>query len=283
MSANEKGERIAKVIARAGVCSRREAERLIAEGRVALDGTRLDSPAVTVPPDAPITIDGKPLAARAPTRLWRYHKPKGLITSAHDPQGRRTVFESLPPEMGRVLSVGRLDINSEGLLLLTNDGALKRTLELPASGWTRRYRVRVHGRVEPRDLASLQRGVTLAGVEYGPIQAELERQTGSNAWVSVALNEGRNREVRRVLEHLGLSVNRLIRIAYGPFQLGRLARGRVEVIPAKVVGEQVGFGQDGGRKTGTAKAKPKPHKPGTRKTGRRNPGARGAPSPQKRT
>ncbi len=264
MTVCEKGERIAKAIARAGVCSRREAERLIAEGRVALDGTRLDSPAVNVTPDARITIDGKPLPAPAPAGLWRYHKPKGLITTARDPQGRPTVFEALPPELGRVLSIGRLDLNSEGLLLLTNDGALKRRLELPASAWTRRYRVRVHGRVDPAALAGLAGGVTVSGIDYGPIQAELERQSGSNAWLSMAFAEGKNREVRRVLEHLGLAVNRLIRTAYGPFQLGRLARGQVEAVPAKVLREQLGIG-GGGRKTGFAKAKPRPPKPGARK------------------
>jgi 23S rRNA pseudouridine2605 synthase len=267
------GERIAKVIARAGVCSRRQAERLIAQGRVALDGKALDSPAVTVSPDARITIDGEPLPAPAPARLWRYHKPKGLITSARDPRGRPTVFEALPPELGRVLSVGRLDLNSEGLLLLTNDGALKRRLELPASGWTRRYRVRVHGRVEPKRLESLARGVTVAGVDYGPIQAALERQSASNAWLMVALAEGKNREVRRVMEHLGLAVSRLIRVAYGPFQLGRLAPGALAEVPAKVVAEQLGLKGGGGRKPGTAKAKPRPTKPGARK--KRSPRRRG--------
>jgi 23S rRNA pseudouridine2605 synthase len=263
---NQGGERIAKVIARAGVCSRREAERLIAQGRVALDGKPLDSPAVSVPPDAHITVDGVPLPAPAPARLWRYHKPKGLITSARDPRGRPTVFAALPAELGRVLSVGRLDLNSEGLLLLTNDGALKRRLELPASGWTRRYRVRVHGRVEPKRLESLARGISVEGVDYGPIQAALERQGASNAWLTVALAEGKNREVRRVMEHLGLAVNRLIRVAYGPFQLGRLARGDLAQVPAKVVAEQLGLEGGGARKTGTAKAKPRPKKPGARKT-----------------
>ena len=269
MAVNDRGERIAKVIARAGVCSRRQAERLIAEGRVTLDGKALDSPAVTVSPGARITVDGEPLPAPAPAKLWRYHKPKGLITSARDPQGRPTVFEALPQELGRVLSVGRLDLNSEGLLLLTNDGALKRRLELPASGWIRRYRVRVHGRVEPQRLESLARGVTVAGVDYGPIRAALERQSTSNAWLVVALAEGKNREVRRVMEHLGLAVNRLIRVAYGPFQLGRLASGALAEVPAKVVAEQLGLAGGGARKIGTAKAKPRPKKPGARKTRRR--------------
>lgn len=263
----DKGERIAKVIARAGICSRREAERLIAEGRVAVDGQRLDGPAVNVTAAQRVTIDGEALPAPAPPRLWRYHKPKGLITSTRDPQGRPTVFASLPPELGRLLSVGRLDLNSEGLLLLTNDGALKRRLELPASGWIRRYRARVHGRVEPRKLAGLARGVRVDGVDYGPIRAELERQTASNAWLKLALTEGKNREVRKVLEHLGLAVNRLIRVAYGPFQLGRLPRGALDEVPAKVLAEQLGLG--GERKIGTAKAKPRPVKPGGKRPGKR--------------
>ncbi len=267
----EKGERIAKVIARAGICSRREAERLIAEGRVALDGQRLDSPAVNVTAAQRITIDGAALPARVPPRLWRYHKPAGLITSARDPQGRPTVFASLPAELGRLLSVGRLDLNSEGLLLLTNDGALKRRLELPASGWTRRYRARVHGRPEPQELAGLAQGVRVDGVDYGPIRAELERQTASNAWLKMALTEGKNREVRKVLEHLGLAVNRLIRVAYGPFQLGRLARGALDEVPAKVLAEQLGLG--GGRKIGTAKAKPRPPRPGGKRPGGKKPDA----------
>ncbi len=266
----DKGERIAKVIARAGVCSRREAERLIAAGRVALNGERLDSPAVNVTADQRITIDGELLPAPAPPRLWRYHKPKGLITSAHDPQGRPTVFAALPPELGRLLSVGRLDLNSEGLLLLTNDGALKRRLELPASGWTRRYRVRVHGRPDAKKLAGLARGVRVDGVDYGPIRAELERQTGANAWLKMALTEGKNREVRKVLEHLGLAVNRLIRVAYGPFQLGRLPRRAIEEVSAKVLAEQLG--EAGERKIGTAKAKPRPVRPGGKKPGGKRPG-----------
>lgn len=276
MSTAEKGERIAKVIARAGVCSRRDAERLIAAGRVALDGEPLKSPAVNVAPDAHITIDGNPLPAREPLRLWRYHKPTDVVTTNRDPQGRPTVFDRLPAHLGRVLAVGRLDINSEGLLLLTNDGELKRRLELPATGWTRRYRVRVHGRVDPAQLKSLAGGVSVSGIDYGPIQAELERQTASNAWVSVSLKEGKNREVRRVMEHLGLSVNRLIRVAYGPFQLGNLPRDSVSPVPAKILRDQLGedgdgkndaskSGSDGKRKIGTAKAKPKPNKPGARK------------------
>jgi 23S rRNA pseudouridine2605 synthase len=272
--APDKGERIAKAIARAGICSRREAERLIAEGRVAVDGRRLDSPAFNVTAANHVTVDGKALPTPAPPRLWRYHKPTGLITSARDPQGRPTVFAALPPELGRLLSVGRLDLNSEGLLLLTNDGGLKRRLELPASGWIRRYRARVYGRVDPKKLTELAQGVRVDGVDYGPIRAELERQMASNAWVSVALTEGKTREVRKILEHLGLAVNRLIRVAFGPFQLGGLPRGGLDEVPGKVLAEQLGEagGGGGGRKIGTAKAKPKPTRPGGKKPGGRKPG-----------
>lgn len=259
------GERIAKVIARSGLCSRRDAERLITAGRVQVDGAVVKGPALNVTPAARITVDGDPLPAAAPTRLWRYHKPRGVVTSARDPQGRPTVFERLPLDLPRVISVGRLDITSEGLLLLTNDGALKRRLELPQTGWTRRYRVRVHGKVDPGRLAALAKGVRVGGIDYGPIHAVLERQTGANAWVSVALKEGKNREVRRVMEHLGLSVNRLIRVAYGPFQLGRLAVGAVEEVPTKVLREQMGGRQAAERKVGTARAKPRPKKPHRRK------------------
>jgi 23S rRNA pseudouridine2605 synthase len=258
------GERIAKVIARAGVCSRREAERLIAEGRVAVDGKVLDSPALSIGPEAVVTVDGRPLPALEQPRLWRYHKPPGLITTARDPQGRPTVFERLPPELPRVIPVGRLDLTSEGLLLLTNDGGLKRRLELPSTGWTRRYRVRVFGRVDDEQLAALAQGVTVEGVSYGPITARLESRRGANAWLVMSLTEGKNREVRRVCRHLGLEVNRLIRVAYGPFQLGRLPRGGLAEVPPRVLAEQLGE-KPGPRKIGTAKAKPPPRKPGWRK------------------
>ncbi|HTV89874.1 MAG TPA: pseudouridine synthase [Stellaceae bacterium] len=233
-------QRIAKLIARAGLCSRRDAERWIAEGRVAIDGEVLTSPAISVGADRDIRVDGRALPAPEQARLWRYHKPKGLVTTHRDERGRPTVFAALPAGLPRLVSVGRLDLNSEGLLLLTNDGALARRLELPATGWVRRYRVRVHGAVEPERLARLVRGVTIDGVGYGPIRAVLDRQQGANAWLTLSLQEGKNREVRRVLEHLGHPVTRLIRIAYGPFQLGHLAPGAIEEVPRKVLKEQLG-------------------------------------------
>ncbi len=238
----EKAERIAKRLARAGLCSRREAERWIAEGRVAVDGEKLTSPAVTVTPESRVTVDGKPVPRPEAMRLWRYHKARGVVTTHRDPQGRQTVFELLPPGLGRVISVGRLDLNSEGLLLLTNDGALARRLELPATGWLRRYRVRAFGRPDPERLAALANGITIGGLRYGPIEARLERQQGGNAWLLFALREGKNREVRHVLEHLGLKVNRLIRIAYGPFQLGNLGPGRISSVPRRVLADQLGSG-----------------------------------------
>ncbi|MFD2235307.1 pseudouridine synthase [Phaeospirillum tilakii] len=234
------GERIAKRLARAGLCSRREAERWIAEGRVSVNGTVLDSPARVVEAGDLILVDGKPVAEPERTRLWRYHKPAGLVTTHRDPEGRKTVFAALPADMPRVVSVGRLDLNSEGLLLLTNDGALARRLELPGNAWVRRYRVRVHGEVDPTVLVRLEQGVTVEGVTYGPIKAILDRQQGANAWLTVSLQEGKNREVRKVMEHLGWPVTRLIRVAYGPFQLGTLAEGAVEEVPGKVLREQLG-------------------------------------------
>ncbi len=257
------GQRLAKAIARAGLCSRRDAERWIADGRVAVNGERVTTPALNVTDADAVTVDGTPLPAAEPTRLWRYHKPRGLVTTAKDEHGRETVFDRLPEGMPRVLSIGRLDLNSEGLLLLTNDGDLARRLELPATGWVRRYRVRVFGTVDPDRLARLADGVTIDGVRYGPVRAELEAQQSSNAWVVVSLAEGKNREVRRVMEHLGYPVNRLIRVAYGPFQLGRLPRGGVEEVTPRVLREQLGLLE--GRKpdrTGFAKAKPRPKKPG---------------------
>ncbi len=240
-------QRIAKVLARAGLCSRRDAERWIAEGRVVVDGTVLTSPAFNVTDDNDIRVDGMPLPEKQRARLWRYHKPSGLVTTHRDDKGRATVFAALPKELPRLISIGRLDLNSEGLLLLTNDGALARRLELPATGWLRRYKVRVHGVVDEHRLAALEKGIAIDGVAYGPIRAQLERQQGSNAWIAMSLREGKNREVRRVLEHLGYPVTRLIRLSYGPFQLGNLARGAIEEVPKKVLDEQFG------------KSEPKPH------------------------
>jgi 23S rRNA pseudouridine2605 synthase len=238
--AAERPERIAKLLARAGLCSRRDAERWIAEGRVAVDGQVLTTPAVTVTAANDVRVDGVPLPAPERPRLWRYHKPAGLVTTHRDEKGRPTVFDAVPKELPRVVSVGRLDVNSEGLLLLTNDGALARRLELPSTGWIRRYKVRVHGEVDPARLAALEGGITIEGVSYGPIRASLERRQGSNAWIAMALREGKNREVRRVLEHLDLAVTRLIRLSFGPFQLGNLPRGEVAEVPRKVLAEQLG-------------------------------------------
>lgn len=235
------GERIAKFLARAGVCSRRDAERLIADGRVKVNGKVLDTPAFKVSVKDKVLVDGRPIGAAEATRLWRYHKPAGLVTTHRDPAGRPTVFEHLPPELPRVISVGRLDLTSEGLLLLTNDGELARKLELPSNGWVRRYRARAYGRVTQEELDHLKDGITVEGVRYGSIDAKLERGAGANAWINVAITEGKNREVRRVLDAIGLKVNRLIRVSYGPFQLGTLEPGAAEEIPAKVIREQLGL------------------------------------------
>jgi 23S rRNA pseudouridine2605 synthase len=244
-------QRIAKVLARAGLCSRRDAERWVAEGRVAVDGKVLTSPAVNVTDASDIRVDGHPLPEPERARLWRYHKPAGLVTTHRDEKGRATVFAALPKALPRLISIGRLDLNSEGLLLLTNDGALARRLELPATGWIRRYKVRVHGFVDEARLASLEKGVTIDGIAYGAIRAQLERQQGSNAWLAFALREGKNREVRKVLEHLGYPVTRLIRLSYGPFQLGHLVRGDIEEVPKSVLADQLGKGD--GPDTGAAR------------------------------
>ena len=233
-------ERIAKVMARAGLCSRREAEAWILAGRVAVNGETLASPAFTVSPRDRIVVDGKPLPTRERTRLFLYHKPKGLVTTNRDERDRKTVFASLPAHLPRVVSVGRLDLNSEGLLLLTNDGGLKRILELPDTGWQRRYRVRANGRVTQQALDRLDKGIRVDGVEYGPIKAALDREQGANSWMTMTLREGKNREIRNVLRALGLAVNRLIRVSYGPFQLGELKPGAVEEIKGRVLHEQLG-------------------------------------------
>jgi 23S rRNA pseudouridine2605 synthase len=242
-SIEESGERIAKVMARAGLCSRREAEAWIGEGRVALNGAALTNPAVNVRRDDKITIDGELLARRARTRLFLFHKPRGLVTTARDPQGRPTIFDYLRehwPATPRVVSIGRLDINSEGLLLLTNDGGLARVLELPATGWVRRYRVRAKGETDQTILDRLRNGLTLDGVNYAGIEATLDRVPGANSWLTMALREGKNREIKRVLEHIGLQVNRLIRLSFGPFQLGLLAEGAVEEVRTRVLRDQLG-------------------------------------------
>ncbi|MEP0519906.1 MAG: pseudouridine synthase [Hyphomicrobiales bacterium] len=239
-SESEKGDRIAKVMARAGLCSRREAERWIADGRVLVNGKRLDSPALNVGTNDDVVVDGKPMPTKERTRLWLYHKPKGLVSSNKDSEGRPTVFANLPKDMPRVISVGRLDINTEGLLLLTNDGSLARHLELPSTGWLRRYRVRAFGRVTQPDLDKLKDGVAIDGVLYGAIEAELEREQGSNAWITIGIREGKNREVKKILEHLGLAVNRLIRTSYGPFQLGDIPTGDVKEIRSRTLRDQLG-------------------------------------------
>jgi 23S rRNA pseudouridine2605 synthase len=239
----EQGDRIAKVIARAGFCSRRDAEKLIAEGRVALNGDKITTPAIRIGENDVIAIDGQPLAEKEPARLWRFHKPAGLVTTHRDPEGRPTVFANLPKNLPRVLSIGRLDVNSEGLLLLTNDGDIARRLELPVAGWIRRYRVRLFGKVTQGDLDRLASGIAVGSVKYGPIVADLERSKGMYSWATVSLKEGKNREVKRVMESLGLKVARLIRVQFGPFHLGQLEEGKVEEIPARLWREQLGIGR----------------------------------------
>jgi 23S rRNA pseudouridine2605 synthase len=234
------GERIAKVIARAGLASRREAEAWIVAGRVSVNGALISSPALNVIPSDRIAIDGTPLRARERTRLFLYHKPRGLVTTHSDPQGRDTIFRALPKGLPRLISVGRLDINTEGLLLLTNDGGLARILELPVTGWLRRYRVRALGRVRQEALDRLHGGVTIDGIRYGPIEATLDREQGANVWLTFGIREGKNREVRKVLEQLGLKVNRLIRVAFGPFDLGELDDGEVKEVETSELRAKLG-------------------------------------------
>jgi len=247
------GDRIAKVMARAGLASRREAERMIAAGRVSVNGKLIDSPALNVTPADKIVVDGNEVGEPDMARLWLYHKPIGLVTTERDEKGRDTVFANLPAELPRVVSVGRLDINSEGLLLLTNEGGVKRKLELPATGWLRKYRVRVNGRPNDKALEPLRKGVTVEGERFQAFDVVIDRQQGANAWLTVSLREGRNREIRRALDEVGLKVNRLIRISYGPFRLGELKAGAVEEIKQRVLRDQLGM------KAGPSqKPKPKP-------------------------
>jgi len=235
------GERIAKRLARAGIASRREAERMIEAGRVSVNGKLITSPALNVTEADRILVDRKPVGEPEPARLWRYNKPTGLVTTARDEKGRRTVFDALPPELPRVMSVGRLDLNSEGLLLLTNDGELKRKLELPSTGWLRKYRVRVHGEPDEAMVAPVAKGLVIDGERFQPMTVTLDRQQGANAWMTISLREGRNREIRRAMEAIGLSVNRLIRISYGPFQLGELKAGEIDEVKRRVLADQMGW------------------------------------------
>ncbi|MDD7970383.1 pseudouridine synthase [Roseinatronobacter alkalisoli] len=286
---SEDGSRIAKVLARAGVASRREAEVMIISGRVAVNGKRIDSPALNVTPRDRISVDGKPLAAAEPARLWMYHKPLGLVTTTRDEQGRPTVFESLPDDMPRVMSVGRLDLNSEGLLLLTNDGDLKRRLELPSTGWLRKYRVRVNGTPTDDMLAPLREGVRIEGERFQPMIVSIDRQQGANAWLTIGIREGKNREIRRAMDHVGLSVNRLIRVSYGPFQLGQLAKGAVSEVKSRVLREQLG--EDSPKdapltkaaKPGPPRAKPKAKRPPAPESTGRPPRAPARPGQKART
>jgi len=229
------GERLAKRIARAGLCSRREAERWIEEGRVKVGGRVITSAALNVTESDAVSVDGKLLQAKEPVRMWLYNKPAGLMTTHNDPEGRKTVFEALPKNLGRVISVGRLDLNSEGLLLLTNDGGIARKLELPSNGWIRRYRVRAYGGVPESMIAAMKKGLVIEGVQYGSVEAALDSQKGNNSWFTVALKEGKNREIRRIFEHFDCKVSRLMRLSYGPFALGSLAKGEVKEVPGRVI------------------------------------------------
>lgn len=244
LSINSGGEkpvmRIAKAIARAGVCSRREAEALIASGRISVNGNRIDSPALNVSEKDSITLDDAPLPQVQGTRLWRFHKPKGTVTTNRDEKGRPTIFDHLPEDMPRTITIGRLDMNTEGLLLLTNDGELARHIELPSTGWLRRYKVRAAGSVTEQQLAGLKKGVTIDGVRYGAVEANLIKVQGANCWFTMALREGKNREVKRISEHLGLKVNRLIRLSFGPFMLGDLAKGEIEEVKPHILADQLG-------------------------------------------
>ena len=258
------GDRIAKYLSRAGVASRREVERMIAAGRISLNGKVLDTPAVKVTENDKILVDGTPVAARQPVRMWLYHKPVGLVTTERDEKGRETIFDALPDGLPRVMTIGRLDINSEGLLLLTNDGGIKRRLELPSTGWVRKYRVRVKGAPNDALLEPLRHGITIDGERFQPMTVTLDRQQGANAWLTLGLREGKNREVRRAMESAGLSVNRLIRVSYGPFQLKTLKKGEVEEIRQRVLCDQLGLEAE------HAPSKPGGKQPKSRHQKRRN-------------
>ena len=277
MDKSPDSQRIAKRLARAGVASRREAERMIEAGRVRVNGKVLTTPAFTVTAKDNIEVDGKPLAAKEPPRLWRYHKPPGLVTSHADERGRKTVFDALPEHLPRVISVGRLDLTSEGLLLLTNDGELARQLELPATGWSRRYRARAYGKTTQDALDRLKDGIDIDGIKTGPIEATLESERGDNVWVEVMIREGKNREVRRALETLDLKVNRLIRTSYGPFQILDLQRGAVDEVRRKTLRDQVGHLIDIPREQDRHKRKPPKRGTHASKKARKDaPGARDA-------
>ncbi len=269
-AAAPEGERIAKVLSRAGIASRREAERLIELGEVKVNGKVITSPALNVTSADKISVRGEPVGAPEPPRLWLYYKPEGLVTSASDEKGRDTVFDHLPEDLPRVMSVGRLDLNSEGLLLLTNDGELKRRLELPSTGWLRKYRVRVKGNPTEPEIEPLRKGITVDGERFQGMEVKIDRHQGANAWLTIGLREGRNREIRRAMTHIGLTVNRLIRVSYGPFRLNELKPGEVEEVKPRVLREQLGLAKDGepdaareGAKTG---GKPAPKTGGEIKT-----------------
>lgn len=259
------GERIAKVLSRAGVASRREAERLIELGEVAVNGKVITSPALNVTAADKITVRGEPVGAPDVPRLWLYYKPEGLVTSASDEKGRDTVFDHLPEDMPRVMSIGRLDLNSEGLLLLTNDGGMKRRLELPSTGWLRKYRVRVKGNPTEPEIEPLRKGITIDGERFQGMEVKIDRHQGANAWLTVGLREGKNREIRRAMAHIGLTVNRLIRVSYGPFRLNEMKPGEVEEVRGKVLRDQLGLAEEEGkaltRKRPAPKVEAKPETP----------------------
>ncbi len=275
-SAPVPGDRIAKVLSRAGIASRREAERMIEAGRVRVNGTQIDSPALNVTALDEISVDGVRVGDPEPPRMWLYHKPTGIVTTNRDEKGRGTIFDDLPDDMPRVMSIGRLDLNSEGLLLLTNDGEVKRKLELPSNGWLRRYRVRVNGRPSEETVEPLRKGIIVDGERFQPMTVAIDRQQGANAWLTVGLREGKNREIRRAMEAVHLSVNRLIRTSYGPFQLGELKPGEVEEVKRKVVRDQLGIELVDNSGT-AAKKKPSQLKRTPRKPGAPGPGRPGLP------